>query len=174
MDGANCIISVKVTAKEMHMKVKAAALVVVSAALSWSAQAEVLALRCEGAKVVREIKEPDNFKTIFPGLPGGEEDKGTKDSRTQEQVSTDVVVANGEVHAFGVRFEEGASNDAFVRFLRSVNNPEIRVFVLEGFFGEVNRVSGILAATQLKYKKNGWLYLQIEYSLNCERMERKF
>jgi len=26
----------------------------------------------------------------------------------------------------------------------------------------------------LKYKKNGWLYLKMEYSLNCMKMERKF
>jgi hypothetical protein len=105
----------KMKSEKRNMKVTAAALLVVSAGLSGSAQAEMLALRCEGTKIVREIKEPTNLKEVFPGFPR-EDDKGTKDARTEERALTDVIVAGQRVHAFGVEFEEGASNEAFVHF----------------------------------------------------------
>jgi hypothetical protein len=75
---------------------------------------------------------------------------------------------------FDAEFETGYRNDAFVRFGRTDNNPEITGFALEGFFGQINRIAGTLDAEQLKYKKNGWLHLVIKYSLNCRKMERKF
>jgi hypothetical protein len=83
-------------------------------------------------------------------------------------------VTDEVVYAFGAEFETGYRNDALVRFGRSANNPELTAFVLEGFFGEINRIAGTLEAEHLKYKKNGWLYLQIKYSLNCRKIERKF
>ena len=76
--------------------------------------------------------------------------------------------------AFGTEFETGYRNEALVRFGRSADNPELTALVLEGFFGEINRIAGTLEAKHLKYKKNGWLYLQINYSLNCRKIERKF
>jgi hypothetical protein len=158
---------------ENAMKATAAALLVV-AGLSWQAQAETLALRCEGTKITLEIKEPDEIKKLFPKQSAGEEDKGTKDARREERASTDVIVTDQVVRAFGTEFETGFINDALVRFGRSVNNPAITAFVLEGFFGEINRIAGTLEAQHLKYKKNGWLYLEIKYSLNCKKIERKF
>jgi hypothetical protein len=140
---------------------------------SLTAQAEMLALRCEGTKITTEIKDP-GVKEIFPKQSVGEEDKGAKDARSEERASTDVIVADQVVYAFGTEFETGLTNDAFVRFGRTANNPELTGFVLEGFFGEINRVAGTLEAEQLKYKKNGWLYLRIKYSLNCRKIERKF
>jgi len=142
------------------------ALNAIAVALSVTAQAETLALRCEGTKITTEIKDP---------LPSArEEDKGTKDARSEERASTDVIVTDQTVYAFGTEFETGLTNDAFVRFGRTANNPDITAFVLEGFFGEINRVAGTLEAEQLKYKKNGWLYLRIRYLLNCKKTERKF
>jgi hypothetical protein len=118
--------------------ITAAALLVV-AGLSWQAQVETLALRCEGTKITTEIKEPDNLKELFPKQSVGEEDKGAKDARSSERTSTDVIVTDQVVYAFGTEFETGYRNDAFVRFGRSANNPELTGFMLEGFFGEVNR-----------------------------------
>ena len=149
----------------------AAALLVV-AGLSWQAQAETLALRCEGTKITTERKEPDWIKEIFPKQSAGEEDKGTRDARREERASTDVIVTHQGtdqvVYAFGTEFDTGFTNDAFVRFGSSTNN------LLEGFFGEINRIAGTLEAKHLKYKKSGWLYLEVKYSLNCSKMERKF
>jgi hypothetical protein len=154
---------------------KAAAAVLVVAGLSSPAtQAEMLALRCEGTKVTTEIKEPDGMKELFPKQSAGEEDKGAKGARSSERTSTDVIVTDQTVYAFGTEFETGFTTDAFVRFGRSANNPQITAFLLEGFFGEINRISGTLEAEELKYKKNGWLYLRVKYSLNCKKMERKF
>jgi hypothetical protein len=144
------------------------------ASLPVTAQAETLALRCEGTKITTERKEPDGFKKLFPKQSAEEEDKGTKDALSEERASTDVIVAEHLVYAFGTEFETGFTTDALIRFGRSANNPELRGFVLEGFFGEINRIAGTLEAEQLKYKKNGWLYLQIKYSLNCRKTERKF
>ena len=155
------------------MKATVAALVVV-AGLSWQAQAETLALRCEGTKITTERKEPDGVKELFPKQSAGEEDKGTKDARREERASTDVIVTDQVVYAFGTEFETGSINDAFVGFLRSDNNPAITTFVLESFTGRINRIAGTLEADHLKYKKNGWLYLRINYSLNCRKIERKF
>lgn len=146
------------------------------AVLSTTAQAETLALRCEGTKITTEIKDP-GIGELSPGfrdLGVGEEDKGTKDARTEERASTDVIVTDQEVYAFGTEFETGYRNDAFIRFGRTANNPAITALVLEGFFGEINRIAATLEAEQLKYKKNGWLYLRIKYSLNCRKTERKF
>jgi hypothetical protein len=139
-----------------------------------TAPADTLALRCEGTKITTERKEPDEIKKLFPKQSAGEEDKGTKDARREERASTDVIVTDEVVYAFGAEFETGYRNDALVRFGRSANNPELTAFVLEGFFGEINRIAGTLEAEHLKYKKNGWLYLQIKYSLNCRKIERKF
>jgi hypothetical protein len=155
------------------MKATAAALLVV-AGLLWPAQAEMLALRCEGTKITTEIKEPDDLKRLFPKQSAGEEDKGTKDARREERASTDVIVTDQRVYAFGGEFETGYTNEAIVHFGRTDNNPELKAFVLEGFFGKINRVAGTFEAEQLKYKRNGWLYLKIKYSLNCSKMERKF
>ena len=118
-----------------------------------------------------ERKEPDKIKEWFPKQSVGEEDKGTKDARSEGRASTDVIVTDQVVYAFGTEFETGFTTDAFVRFGRF--NPEA-TFVLEGFSGEINRIAGTLEAEQLKYKKNGWLYLVVKYSLNCKKMERKF
>jgi hypothetical protein len=156
------------------MKATAAALLIAVTGLLWSAQAETLALRCEGTKITTERKEPDGIKELFPKQSAGEEDKGTKDARREETGSTDVIVTDQVVYAFGTEFETGYRNDALVRFGRSANNPAITAFLLEGFFGEINRIAGTLEAQQLKYKKNGWLYMKIEYSLNCKKTERKF
>jgi hypothetical protein len=127
------------------MKASAATLLVV-AALCGSAQAETLALRCEGTKIISEIKEPDGVKELFPKQSAGEEDKGTRDARREERASTDVIVTDQMVYAFGVEFETGYKNDAFVRFGRSANNPELTGFMLEGFFGKINRIAGTLEA----------------------------
>jgi hypothetical protein len=156
-----------------RMKATAAALAVV-AGLSWQAQAESLAVRCEGTKVTTERKEPDRLKEMFPKQSVGEEDKGTKDARSEDRASTDVIVADHLVYAFDAEFETGFTTDILIRFGRFPQNPEITAFFLESFSGEINRVAGTLEATQLKYKKNGWLYLEIKYSLNCKKLERKF
>jgi hypothetical protein len=136
---------------ERNMKPTAAALLVV-AGLSWQAQAETLALRCEGTKITNEIKDP-GIGELSPGfrdLSAGEEDKGAKDARTEERASTDVILTDQMVYAFGVEFETGYTNDAFIRFGRSANNPELTGFVLEGFFGEINRIAGTLEAEQVE------------------------
>ena len=155
------------------MKATAAALLVV-AGLSWQAQAETLALRCEGTKITTERKEPDGIRELFPKQSAGEEDEGTKDARREERASTDVIVTDQVTYAFNTEFETGVRDDAIVRFGRSANNPALTGFLLEGFFGKINRIAGTLKAEQLKYKKNGWLYMTIEYSLNCKKTERKF
>jgi hypothetical protein len=151
------------------MKATAAALLVV-AGLSWPAQAEMLALRCEGTKIaIPQQKEPDLLKRK------GEEDEPDILAEPQrDPVSTDVIVTDQTVYAFGTEFETGFINDAFVGFLRSNNNPKLPGLILESFTGRVNRIAGSLAASQLKYKKSGWLYLEIKYSLNCKKIERKF
>jgi hypothetical protein len=154
------------------MKASAAALLVL-AALCGSAKAETLALRCEGTKIITEIKDP-GVKEIFPKQSVGEEDKGAKDARSSERASTDVIVTEQVVYAFGAEFETGYRDGAFIRFGRTDKNPELTGFVLEGFFGKINRIAGTLEAEELKYKKNGWLYLTIEYSLTCRKMEQKF
>jgi hypothetical protein len=112
-------------------------------------------------------------------LSAGEEGKGAKDARSEERVSTDVMVnmespAFGRVSAFGHEFDVGYKNDLEIRFGLTKDNPVLTGFVFEGFFGKINRVAGTLEAEHLKYKKNGWLYLKMEYSLNCMKMERKF
>ncbi len=138
-----------------------------------TARADALALRCEGTKITTEIKDP-GVQDLFPKQSAGEEDKGAKDARSEERASTDVIVTDEVVYAFGAEFETGYRNDALVRFGRSAHNPELTAFLLEGFFGEINRFAGTLEAEHLKYKKNGWLYLRINYSLNCRKIERKF
>jgi hypothetical protein len=80
------------------MKATAAAALLVVAGLSWQAQAETLALRCEGTKIVSERKEPDEIKKLFPKQSTGEEDKGTKDARREERASTDVIVTDQTVY----------------------------------------------------------------------------
>ena len=95
------------------MKATAAALLVV-ASFSWPVQAEMLALRCEGTKVVSDRKEPDGIKEMFPKQSAGEEDKGTKDARREELAFTDVIVTDQMVYAFGAEFETGYTNEAFV------------------------------------------------------------
>ena len=151
------------------MKATAAALLVV-AGLSWPAQAEMLALRCEGTKIaIPQAKEPDLVK-----LKGEEDVPDILGGPKKEPVSTDAIVTDQMVYAFGAEFETGYTNDAFIRFGRSANNPAIPAFSLESFFGEINRIAGTLEAEQLKYKKSGWLYLVIKYSLNCRKIERKF
>jgi hypothetical protein len=96
----------------------ATALVVV-AGLSWQAQAETLALRCDGTKITIEIKEPDDWKEWslrHPEYSEGEEDKGLKDARIEERASTDVIVADRVIYVFGTEFEIGYANDAFITF----------------------------------------------------------
>jgi hypothetical protein len=88
--------------------------------------------------------------------------------------STDVIVTDQRVYAFGVEFETGYTNDAFVHFGRSVYNPKFTGLVLDGFYAKINRIVGTLDARQSKFRKSGWLYLEIEYSLNCRKIERKF
>jgi hypothetical protein len=151
------------------MKATAAAMLVV-AGLSWPAQAEMLALRCEGTKIATpQQKEPDIVK-----LKGEEDEPDILGGPKQEPVSTEVIVTDELVHAFGIEFETGYINDAFVRFGRSSMNSKVPTLFIEGFFGKINRIAGTLEAEQLKYKKSGWLYLVIKYSLNCRKMERKF
>jgi hypothetical protein len=159
------------------------ALAVMLAALSMTAQAETLALRCEGTKITTEIKD-QGIGELSPGfrdLSAGEEDKGAKDARSEERVSTDVVAAieskpayGDRVTAFGHQFEMGYRNDVEIRAMYTLDNPVLKAFALESFFVNINRLAGTLEAKQLKYKKNGWLYLRIEYSLNCKKTERKF
>jgi hypothetical protein len=159
------------------------ALAVMLAALSMTAQAETLALRCEGTKITTEIKD-HGIGELSPGfrdLSAGEEDKGAKDARSEERVSTDVVAAieskpayGYRVTAFGHQFEMGYRNDVEIRAMYTLDNPVLKAFALESFFVNINRLAGTLEAKQLKYKKNGWLYLRIEYSLNCKKTERKF
>jgi hypothetical protein len=168
------------------LKATAAVLLIVVAGLSWSAQAETLALRCEGTKITTEIKDP-GIGELFPGfgfkeLSAGEEDKGAKDARSEERVSTDVVAAieskpayGDRVTAFGHEFEIGYRNDVEIRAMYTVDNAVVKkTFFLEAFFVNINRLAGTLEAEQLKYKKNGWLYMRIKYSLDCKKMERKF
>jgi hypothetical protein len=153
------------------------------AALSMTARAETLALRCEGTKITTEIKDPGvgELSPGFRDLSAGEEDKGAKDARSEERVSTDVVAAieskpayGDLVTAFGHQFEMGYRNDVEIRAMYTVNNPVLKAFALESFFVNINRLAGTLEAEQLKYKKNGWLYMTIKYSLNCKKTERKF
>src|SRR5262249_6888002 len=99
----------------MMLKTTGAALLVV-AGLSGRAQAEMLALRCEGTKITTEIKEPDDLKRLFPKQSAGEEDKGTKDTQREERASTDVIVTDQRVYAFGGEFETGYTNEAIVHF----------------------------------------------------------
>jgi hypothetical protein len=153
------------------MKGTAAAMLVV-AGLSWPAQAEMLALRCEGTKTAIPGKaEPDDLLTKFKGV---EDEPDILGGPKKELVSTDVIVTDQIVYAFDKEFETGFINDALIGFLRSDKNPRISTFALESFTGRINRIAGTLEATQLKYKKSGWLYLEVEYSLNCRKMERKF
>jgi hypothetical protein len=102
-------------------KATAAALLVV-AGLLWPGQAEMLALRCEGTKITTERKDP-GVKELFPKQSVGEEDKGTKDARSEERASTDVIVTDQTVYSFGAEFETGYRDDAFIRFGRTDNNP---------------------------------------------------
>ena len=140
------------------------------AGLSWPSQAEMLALRCEGTKIAIPLeKEPDVLK-----LKGEEDEPDILGEPQRDPVSTDVIVTDQTVYAFGTEFNTGFIDDAFVGFLRSNMNPKRPLLFLESFTGRINRVAGTLAASQLKYKKSGWLYLEIKYSLNCKKMERKF
>jgi hypothetical protein len=148
------------------------ALAAMIAALSMTARAETLALRCEGTKTAIPGKaEPDDLLTKFKGV---EDEPDILGGPKKEPVSTDVIVTDQVVYAFDKEFETGFINDALIGFLRSDKNPRIPTFALESFTGRINRIVGSLEATQLKYKKSGWLYLEIEYSLNCRKMERKF
>ena len=107
------------------------ALAAIVAAPSMTAQAEMLALRCEGTRITTEIKDL-GIGELSPGfrdLGVGEEDKGTKDARTEERASTDVIVTDQEVYAFGTEFETGYRNDAFIRFGRTANNPAIPALI---------------------------------------------
>jgi hypothetical protein len=131
---------------------------------------ETLALRCEGTKTaIPQQAEPDLLK-----LKGVEDEPDILGGPKKEPVSTDVIVTDQVVYAFGKEFETGFINDALIGFLREDKNPLIPTFALEGFTGRINRITGSLEAEQLKYKKSGWLYLVIKYSLNCRKMERKF
>jgi hypothetical protein len=149
-----------------------AAALLVAAGLSWpGAQAEMLALRCEGTQTtIPQAKEPDLVK----GLGGKEEESDIPNTPKREPSSTDVIVTDEKVHAFGMELETGIINDAFATFLYEKRNPVLTNFALESLTGRINRITGVLEATWLKYRKSGWLYLEIKYSLNCRKMERKF
>jgi hypothetical protein len=137
----------------LNMKATSTALLVV-AGLSWPAQAEMLALRCEGTKIaIPQKKEPDLLKR-----KGEEDEPDILGEPQRDPVSTDVIVTDQMVYAFGAEFETGYTNEAFVRFGHSTKKPGTELF-LEGFFGKINRIAGTLEAEQLKYKKSGWLYL---------------
>jgi hypothetical protein len=157
----------------MKLTLAAALCLALTAPALGSAQAETLALRCEGTKTaIPGEAEPDNLPT--KKLQGVEDEPDILGGPKKEPVSTDVIVTDQVVYAFGKEFETGFINDALVGFLRSDINPRLTAFVLESFTGRINRIAGTLEAEQLKYKKNGWLYMKIEYSLNCRKTERKF
>jgi hypothetical protein len=148
-----------------------------------TAQAETLALKCEGTKITTEIKDPGvgELSPGFRDLSAGEEDKGAKDARSEERASTDVIVAiesqpayGNRVSAFGHEFEMGYKNDVEIRAMYTIDNPTLTGFALEGFFVNINRVAGTLEAEHLRYKKNGWLYQRINYSLKCKPTQRMF
>ena len=107
------------------------ALAAMIASLPVTAQADTLALRCEGTKITTERKEPDWIKEIFPKQSAGEEDKGTRDARREERASTDVIVTHQGtdqvVYAFGTEFDTGFTNDAFVRFGSSTNTESLKL-----------------------------------------------
>ena len=149
----------------------AIALAAIVAAPSMTAQAEMLALRCEGTKTtIPGAKEPD----VVKGLGGKEEEPDIPKTPKTEPSSTDVVVTDEVVYAFGMDLQTGFINDAFATFVYNIQNPVLTNFSLESFTGRINRITGVLEATWLKYRKSGWLYLEIKYSLNCKKMERKF
>ena len=131
--------------------------------LSMTARAETLALRCEGTKTaIPGEAEPDDLPT--KKLKGVEDEPDILGGPKKEPVSTDVIVTDGLIYAFGIEFEKGYTDDAFVRFLRVSNNPKTPTLAIDSFFGKINRVAGTLEADQLKYKKSGRLYLVIKYS----------
>jgi hypothetical protein len=118
------------------MKATTVALLVVTG-LSWQAQAETLALRCEGTKIITERKDElqELLRERFPNESFEEEDTGTKDAQREERASTDVIVTDQDVFAFGAEFETGYRNDALVRFGRSSNNPSTPAFPSRRFLG---------------------------------------
>jgi len=157
----------------LNTKATAVALLVV-AGLSWPAQAEMMALRCEGTKTtIPKAKEPDLVKRWGRDWGVGE-DPDIPTTLKTEPSSTDVIVTDEIVHAFGMELETGFINDAFATFVYEKRNPVLTNFALDSFTGRINRITGVLEATWLKYKKSGWLYLEVKYSLNCRKVERKF
>jgi len=149
----------------LNTKATAAALLVV-AGLSWPTQAEMLALRCEGTKTAIPFpggKEPEGLPPVFPHAL---EERDVPNVRKTEPSSTDVIVTDEIIYAFGMNLETGFIDDAFATFSYYIGS--------ERFSGRINRITGVLEATWVKYGKSGWLYLEIKYSLNCRKMERKF
>jgi hypothetical protein len=108
---------------------------------------------------------------LEPLLP---EQEPTKD-KGKEPVSTNVTASfkYQTVEAFGIQFEMGAWDDAFVGFLHSTKMSGTNLD-LESFTGKINRMTGVVEATQFKARKDGWVYLQTDYSLSCKKVERKF
>jgi hypothetical protein len=152
------------------------ALTAMLAGLSWPAQAEMLALRCEGTKTtIPQKKEPgSDFTKGLRRIVGEEEELDIPTAPRKEPSLTDVIVTDQTVYAFGMNLETGVIDDAFATFFYSVRNPVLTNFVLDSFTGRINRITGVLEATWLKYKKIGSLYLEIKYSLDCRKIERKF
>ena len=73
-------------------------------------------------------------------LSAGEEGKGAKDARSEERVSTDVMVnmespAFGRVSAFGHEFDVGYKNDLEIRFGLTKDNTVLTGFVLRVSLG---------------------------------------
>jgi hypothetical protein len=135
----------------LNMKATAAALLVV-AGLSWPAQAEMLALRCEGTKTtIPQAKEPDVVKSLGRNMGVGEEEEpNIPNTPKKEPSSPDVVVTDEIVYAFGMNLQTGFIDDAFATFIYSIRNPVLTNFILESFTGRINRITGVLEATWLK------------------------
>jgi hypothetical protein len=127
-----------------------------------------LMLACEGTKSWSTRHPPPPLEPLSP------EQRPPKDNG-KEPVSTNVIASfkYQTVEAFGIQFEMGAWDDAFVRFLHSTKKPGTEIF-LESFTGSINRMTGVLEATQSKATKDGWMYLDTDYSLKCRPARRMF
>jgi hypothetical protein len=139
------------------------------------ARSEMLALRCEGTKTtIPQAKEPELIKRKrLEGALEPEEEPDIPNTRKKEPFSTDVIVTDNITYAFGKDLETGVINDTFATFVYERTDPVYK-FVLESLTGRINRITGVLEASWLKYRNSAWLYVDIEYSLNCKKVERKF
>jgi hypothetical protein len=156
---ASCANVADPVSRKRNMKTVAAALlVVVVAGLSWSAHAEMLALRCEGTKTTfpYPLGKPSDLTKNF----AREEPPDMPTTRKTEPFSTDVIVTGdkrGDLsgHGFGVEFDAGYVNDALVSFGYTVHHSKFPALILDGLYGKIDRITGILEATWGKHGNSG-------------------